>query len=285
MDFAKLIGFGAKNDNIWDWLDGARPYEGTEEHLVIGCVPTFPGGGSEGDPNGEVDNFEQNTHGTLVGPLPDFAIMDPTYTYTLSVPQSAQAAMMGFCQLGANMLAGPDTFMNALGFGAMRAIVEGLEGVAKDPKDYDSRAQLMFAPLMSTFGLLGLDESGRWGYAIYNFMAGIRLAEAQPYRVAFPTILPHFIKAEAKYHGEDAKRFFVNVFGVDSGLPAEAAVTEGLARMEKMYRDNGLPWRFEEITDPISDEQIHELAEESKDLVDLTFDEFEAMLADCVKAN
>ena len=284
MDFAKLVAFGAKNDGIWDWLSFERPYEGTEEHLIIGCVPTFPGGGSEGDPYGEVDDFERNVHGTLVGPLPDFAIMDPTYTYTLDTKQTATAAMMGFCQIATNMLAAPDTFTNALGYGAMRAIVEGLAEVAEDPEDYDARAKLMLSPLMSTFGLLTIQDQANWGGRIYDFMAGLRLAEGQPYRVAFPVILPHFIKAESKYHGADAKRFFVNVFGVDEELPEEEAVEKGLAAMEQMYRDNELPWRFEEVADPVSDEKIRELAEAALPHLDLTLEEAVTMMTDCVKA-
>ena len=285
MDFSKMIAFGAKNDNIWAWLTGERPYEGTEENLMIGCVPTFPGGGSEVDVNGEVDNFEENTHGTLVGPFPNFAIMDPTYTYTLNLKQSATAAMMGFCQLATGSMAAPNIVSDSLAYGSMQAIVKGLEAIAKDPEDYEARCDLMWAPAMSTFGLATAGKKDTWGYNIYEVMAGIRLANEQPYRVAFPTLLPHFIKAEAKYHTEDVKNFFVNVFEVDASLDDEALLEAGFKAMKDMYTANGLPWHFDEIGKKLPMEQIEALAEEVKDGIDVTYDELVHFFASACSAD
>lgn len=39
MDLAKVIAFGAKSNDLWDYLSFARPLTGTEEHLLIGAVP------------------------------------------------------------------------------------------------------------------------------------------------------------------------------------------------------------------------------------------------------
>ena len=58
MDIAKMIAFGAKHDDIWDYLTFKKPVAGKEDRLLIGSVPTYPSGGSEADASAEIDDLE-----------------------------------------------------------------------------------------------------------------------------------------------------------------------------------------------------------------------------------
>lgn len=65
MDMAKIIAFGVKNDNLWDYLSG-KLSSSDREMLPVGEIPTFPSGGSEVDAAAEIDDFGKGVHGALV---------------------------------------------------------------------------------------------------------------------------------------------------------------------------------------------------------------------------
>lgn len=101
MDMAKVISFGVKNDNLWDYLSGKLAHDGLEM-LPVGEIPTFPSGGSEVDAAAEIEDHESGERGSLYGRYPSFAILNPEMTYSVNQRETAYGAMVTFAQLFSN---------------------------------------------------------------------------------------------------------------------------------------------------------------------------------------
>ena len=97
MDMAKIIAFGVKNDNLWDYLSHKLSPKG-KEALPVGEIPTFPSGGSEVDSAAEIDDFESGEHGALYGMSPSFAILNPEFTFSVDKRNTAYGALVTFAQ-------------------------------------------------------------------------------------------------------------------------------------------------------------------------------------------
>lgn len=97
IDLAKLISlFSVNRFPITDYLDGKREYKGRENTLI--AIPTTSGSGSESTHFAVVyEGIAKYSvaHDSL---LPDYSIVDPELTYSLSPYQTAVSGIDALCQ-------------------------------------------------------------------------------------------------------------------------------------------------------------------------------------------
>lgn len=190
IDMAKVIGYGVKNDRVWEQLSKGEFVEDYES-LIVGAIPTYPSGGSEAGRGAVVDHLTLRENGTLYGVYPNFSILNPEFTYTLNEKETALGAMVTYIQVSVNYLSNNSSPI-AEGFveTILKVLVESTERLMANGNDYNARANLMWASSMSTFGLLSSGKNNGWAFQIYKDIEILRKWLNIPYRQAILTMSP-----------------------------------------------------------------------------------------------
>ncbi|TFU91643.1 iron-containing alcohol dehydrogenase [Barnesiella sp. WM24] len=280
MDIAKMIAFGAKHDDIWEYLTFDKPVTGHEERLIIGCVPTYPSGGSEADASAEIDDTETGRHGSLYGFFADFSLLNPEFTFTLDKVQSAYAGIVTFIQASVPFLGGSFPLTDSFGLSIMNSVRNSIAAVQKNPHDYDARAAQMWASAMTTSKLLYCGKQLSWCFSLYNDVEVIRLCMPLHYRQAFTVLFPEWLRAIAKYHQTDVERYLTAVFPELAG--EKDLIQVGCDRLRTYFKSIGLPVCYSEYGDTPDESRLREAAEKLASDSAFTVDELVDIYKSCM---
>ena len=164
IDCAKVIAAGALYDgDAWDLVTNGSLIKGA---LPIYTVLTLAATGSEMDAGAVISNdaiFEKIvTHSPFM--LPKMSIMDPEYTFTVSPRQtSAGTADMMSHTLENYFTDVPGAVIQArLAEAILKTCIENGPKALANPKDYDARANLMWAGSLAINGLIKLGAPIPW---------------------------------------------------------------------------------------------------------------------------
>lgn len=171
IDTAKAISLGVPYDgDVWDlYLKRAAPV--AEGKPAVACVLTIPAAGSEASDSSVITNDETCLKRGLSTDLnrPEIAFMDPELTFTLPPYQTAA----GVTDMCAHIMeryfssTGPVPVTDNIACGLVRALVEEAPRALAGPRDYDARANIMWAGMLAHNGLAGLGRN-----AVPNTRAG-----------------------------------------------------------------------------------------------------------------
>jgi alcohol dehydrogenase YqhD (iron-dependent ADH family) len=272
IDTTKAIAAGALYDgDFWDFYCGKAIIE---KAMKLGTVLTIPAAGSEGSGNSVITKLEGLHKISLRSPeylRPTFSIMDPELTYTLPPKQTAA----GICDMMVHI--SERYFTNTpdvetgdyICEGLYKAIIEEGPKVMKNPKDYEARANIMWAGMIahnwtSAFGMQECWCSHFMEHevsAVYNVTHGAGLA----------VIFPAWLTFMASHNVHKPYQFATRVWDVpipENGNK-EAAALEGVRRLKAFWRSIGLPTNFKElgIEQPDIDLLVRKLHEDKGELV------------------
>ena len=143
--------------------------------------------------------------------------------------------------------------------GLLRTVMENAKILAKDPKNYDARAEVMWAGSLAHNGLTGCgNDGGDWMThklehelgGLYDVAHGAGLAAiwGSWARYVYKNCLPRF------------KRYALNVMGVaDEGSDEEIAL-KGIEAMEAFYREIKMPTNLRELGVKATEEDLVTMA-------------------------
>lgn len=243
VDAAKFIAAGAYFEgDPWDILAKGGTIE---KALPIGAVITLAATGSEMNERAVVSRVSIGEKLNFASPkvFPQFAVLDPEVTYSLPERQVANGVVDSFIHVVEQYLTYPvgakvqDRFAESL----MQVIVEEGRKVLKDPRNYDIRANLMWAATNALNGWIGQGVPQDWsshriGYAM---TAQFGLDHAQTLAVILPGVMTYMKKEkEAKL-----LRLGEVVFGIDKGTTGER-VDATIQACESFFREMGIPTRL-----------------------------------------
>jgi alcohol dehydrogenase YqhD (iron-dependent ADH family) len=246
IDSAKAIAVGAVNDgDVWDFFDRKRT---TDKALPVGTIVTIPAAGSESSISAVITNEEgpwkRGINFQCIRPV--FSIMNPELTYTLPPYQTA----CGITDMMAHIMERYFTkvknveLTDELCEGALRTIIRNARKIfSGGEKNYDARAEIMWAGTIAHNGLLDTGRIGDWAsHALdHELSALFELAHGAGLAIIFPAWLRYNIKEDTPR----LARFAVKVWGVDGAFyDYEQAALEGVLRMENFFRSIGMPIRF-----------------------------------------
>lgn len=261
IDSTKAIGYGLANEgDVWDFFEHTRTAEAC---MPIGTILTIAAAGSEMSNScviTKAEAAEKRAYDDDVS-RPKFAIMDPELTMTLPDYQTACGCTdilmhteERYFTNGGNMEL-TDRIAEAL----MRTVIENARILKKDPKNYDARAEIMWAGSLAHNGLTGCGNDGGdfASHMLEHEMGGM-------FDVAHGAGLAAIWPSWARYVYRDClprfKRFALNVMGVeDKGTDEEIALA-GIAAMEEFYHAIGMPTNMRELGIQPTEEQIREMA-------------------------
>ena len=261
IDSEKAIGYGVMNDgDVWDFYDYKRTVKGC---MPLGVILTLAATGSEMSDSSVITKEEglvKRGYSSDFG-RPKFAILNPELTMTLPDYQTAcgctdimMHTMERYFTNGGNMEI-TDSMAEAL----LRTVKANALILAKDPKNYDARAEVMWAGSLSHNGLTGCgNDGGDWMThklehelgGLYDVAHGAGLAAiwGSWARYVYKNCLPRF------------KRFAINVMGVAATGTDEEIALKGIEAMEEFYRKIKMPTNLRELGVEATDEDLKLMA-------------------------
>jgi alcohol dehydrogenase YqhD (iron-dependent ADH family) len=248
IDSAKAIGYGVTNEgDVWDFYDYKRKATAC---LPLGVILTIAATGSEMSDSSVITKEEGLVKRGYSSDYcrPKFAIMNPELTMTLPDYQTAcgctdimMHTMERYFTNGGNM-----ELTDALAEGLLRTVKENAEILVKDPKNYDARAEVMWAGSLAHNGLTGCgNDGGDWmTHKLEHELGGL-------YDVAHGAGLAAIWGSWARYVMNDClprfKRYAIQVMGVkDEGTDEEIAL-KGIEATEAFYRRINMPTNLREL--------------------------------------
>ena len=261
IDSAKAIGYGVTNEgDVWDFYDRKRDVQAC---LPLGVILTLAATGSEMSDSSVITKEEglvkrgySSDHGR-----PKFAIMNPELTMTLPDYQTAcgctdimMHTMERYFTNGGNM-----EITDSMAEGLLRTVKMNAQILAKDPKNYDARAEVMWAGSLAHNGLTGCgNDGGDWmTHMLEHEMGGL-------YDVAHGAGLAAIWGSWARYVYKNClprfKRYAINVMGVEPAGTDEEIALKGIEAMEDFYRSINMPTNMRELGISPTEEELKDMA-------------------------
>lgn len=258
IDSAKAIAAGVLYDgDFWDFYKGKR----IEEALPVGTILTIAAAGSEGSPDSVITHedgmLKRGASGDAI--RPKFSILNPELTTTLPAYQTA----CGITDIVAHLY--ERYLTNTKDVEVTDRLIESLiltmkteaKKVMKNPKDYEARANIMWAGMVAHNNIVGVGRSQDWSShqiehelsALYDCAHGAGLAVTMP--AVFTYNLSHDVMRFAQ--------IAVRVWGCQMDfVHPEVTAKEGIEALRNFLISIGMPKNFQELG--AKEEDIEKLA-------------------------
>lgn len=268
IDSAKAISYGAVSDfDVWDLYDRKRT---PESALPVGVVLTIAAAGSEMSNSSVITNedggIKRGYSNNMV--RPKFAILNPELTMTLPDFQTACGCtdIMMHTMERYFTSAGNMELTDGIAEALLRTVIKNALILIEDPKNYEARAEVMWAGSLSHNGLTGCGNGGddfathRIEHEISGMFdvshgAGLAAIWGSWARYVLDDCLPRF------------KQFATNVWNVEDSGDCREVALEGIARTEDFFKSIGMPISLNDFGVELTDEVIDELAEKCEKAV------------------
>jgi alcohol dehydrogenase YqhD (iron-dependent ADH family) len=260
IDSAKAIALNVpyEGESMWDFLTGkAKPVSA----LPVGVVLTMPAAGSESSDVTVITNEEgmikRGYHHELIRPV--FAILDPGLTFTLTGKQLSCGAadMMSHVMERYFTSSRHVDLTDRLCEATLKTVIENAPLVLKNPKDYNPRAELMWAGNLAHNGLLNTGRTGDWGS--HKIAHELSTFCGVPHGGAIAIIFPAWMKYVYKKDIDMFYKFAVRVFDADPCFGTrESIALKGIERLISFFKGLDLETSLKDIG--VGEEGFEEMA-------------------------
>lgn len=262
IDTAKAIAYGLAEPekDVWELYEHTRT---ARKCLPVASILTIAAAGSETSNSSvitRVDTHQKRAYNDDIS-RPKFALMDPELTKTLPDYQteSGCADIMMHTMERYFTQGGHIDITDSLAEGLLRTVKKEAQILHSDPKNYDARANVMWAGSLAHNDLTGCGtDGGDWSTHMlehelsgkFDVTHGAGLAAIWPSwaRYVYKDILPRFVK------------FAVNVMQVEPGATDEETALRGIHAMEDFYHSIGMPANLHELGLHPTDADIEDMA-------------------------
>ena len=250
MDCCKAVSLAARYEgDIWDdfW---ARPGVIETKPLTLGVIVTVAGTGSECNGGAVITNEEKKVKTGRDYPKlnPRFALMDPSYTYSVPQKQMVSGSFDILSHIMETYFSEPnednvsDDIMEAL----MRSVIRNLRCAIQNPEDYNARSNLMWDSTMAENRIIKMGkkcdfqchnmEHQLGAYTDCNHGCGLAVLHPVYYRHIYREGLSKFV------------RFAQNVWGIArNGKTDEELALAGIDALADFIKEIGLPTSLQEL--------------------------------------
>ena len=261
IDSSKAIAYGLAEDaDVWELYDRARQARAC---LPVGVVLTIAAAGSEMSNSSVITKDEGGVKRGYNNDIcrPKFAVMNPELTATLPPYQTASGCVDILMHTMERYFTpnGTMELTDSLAEGLMRTVMSSAKILRNDPKNYDARAEVMWASSLSHNGLTGCgSDGGDWashglehelgGMFDVAHGAGLAAVWGSWARYVYRDCLPRFV------------RFAQRVLDVPAEGSQEETALRGIEAMEEFYRSIRMPTNLRELGVRPTQEQLETLA-------------------------
>lgn len=258
IDSSKAIAAGMVYDgDFWDFYQG-KPIE---KALPVGTVLTIAAAGSEGSPDSVITNengmIKRGAHGNAIRPR--FSVLNPQLTTTLPAYQTA----CGITDIIAHLY--ERYLTNTKDVEVTDRLIESViltmrseaPKVMKNLKDYEARANIMWAGTVAHNNIVGIGRSQDWtSHAIEHELSALYdCAHGAGLAVAMPAVFTYNMQHDVMRFAQIA----VRVWGcqMDFAHP-EITAEKGIEALRNFLISIGMPKNFSELG--AREEDIEKLA-------------------------
>lgn len=248
IDTAKAIAAGVPyEDDVWKLYTSEGELK---QALPVGAIMTLPGTGSEASNGSVITNEKTAQKRDIMSDIlrPVFALMNPEITYTLPPFHTACGIVDMISHAMERYFTSSDhtDLTDRLGEAVMRTCIKNAYIVMENPKDYNARAELMWAAILAHNGLTGTGRNQDWSCHMigaqlsgeYNAVHGATLS------VLIPNWAKYVVESNVKRFAQFASRVFDVEYDLnDLGSTAKM----GIKRLEGFYKDLNMPTTLREI--------------------------------------
>lgn len=248
IDSAKAIAMGALYDgDVWDFFD----FKATPTTVLpIGTILTIPAAGSESSTSTVITKEEGLIKRGSGSPLlyPKFSILNPEIALTLPSYQVSCGTVDMFMHILERYFCTTKNtdLVERMSEGLLTSIIRNSKILMKEPQNYDSMSNLMWAGTLAHNGLIGTGKDSDWAtHYLEHELSGL-------YDVAHGAGLAAMWPSWAKYvYKENVTKFVeyaINVWGVrmDFDNPENTAL-EGIARTENFFTSVNMPINIKQL--------------------------------------
>ncbi len=262
IDSAKGIAIGIPYaGDVWDfYATKANP----EKSVPLGVVLTIPAAGSEASKSSVITNEDGWLKWGLNAEInrPRFALLNPELTYSLPPYQTACGAVDIMAHVMERYFTNVShvDLTDRLCEGVLKTMIRNTPIALNDPRNYDARAEMMWASTLAHNDLLSTGRVGDWAShmieqelsAIYDVAHGAGLA----------VVFPAWMKFTFHRNLDKFVQFAVRVWDVEYDFDnPERTAREGIQRLEAFYRAIGMPTTLRELEIP--DDRLEKMAAKS----------------------
>jgi len=263
IDSAKAIGVGIPYEgDVWDfYMDKAVPKKTTP----VATILTIAAAGSETSWSSVITNDD----GALKRPLdvdviyPVFSILDPETTYSLPAYQTGCGITDMFVHVFERYFTTvqnvdiSDHFCEAI----MKSIINNAPKVMANPKDYDARAEIMWAGSLAHNNLAGMGRIGDWScHMMEHELSGFNDVA---HGAGLAILAPNWMKYVYKHDLQHFVQFAVRVFNIEEDFHnPELTILRGINALRTFFNSLGMPATLSDIG--IGEKDFQAIAEKVK---------------------
>lgn len=261
IDCAKVIAAGNYYDgDAWDLVKDPNKIT---KVLPIITVLTIAATGSEMNKNAVISDPSTNeklgTSSMLM--IPQVSILDPEYLYTLPASQTAAGTADIMSHVFENYFKEESQafVQDKFAEGLLQTCIKYCPIALKDPKNYEARANLMWASTMALNGLVGAGKGGPWTChpiehelsAFYDITHGVGLA------ILTPRWMRYILNEQTI---DKFVTYARNVWNIEEDDPFICA-NKAIDCTQQFFIDCGIPMTLKELG--IDDTHFEEMAEKA----------------------
>lgn len=250
IDCCKAVSIAAAYEgDVWDdfW---AKPGVIDFDTVPVGAVVTVTGTGSECNGGAVITNEEKNVKTGRDYPKlnPRFAILDPTYTFTVPALQTASGGFDILSHIMETYFSEPneDNVSDDIAEALMRSVIRNLRIALREPQNYTARSNLMWDSTMAENRIIKMGkrcdfechniEHQLGAFTNCNHGCGLAVIHPAYYRHIYRDGLPKFV------------RFAKNVWNISAeGKTDEETALAGIERLAAFIKELGLPVTLREL--------------------------------------
>lgn len=227
--------------------------------LPLGTVLTLPGTGSEANGAAVISRRAIKQKLAFIHPVayPRFSILDPETTFTLPERQIANGVADAFTHVIEQYLTYPvnaavqDRFAESV----MKVLIDEGPKSVRDPRDYDSRANVVWAATWALNGAIGSGVPQDWA----SHMIGHELTALHgiDHARTLAVVLPSLMNVRRDAKGDKLLQYAERVWGITEGT-RDARIDAAIAKTRGFYEGLGLGTRLADYN--VKDDVASEVA-------------------------
>ncbi len=253
LDTAKAIACAVKfGDNWWDMFSKGAV---CTDRLGVGSIHTISAAGSESSTSmvvvDDVERIGQKCSNPSACLRPDFAIMNPELTYSVSKYQTASGAADIFAHTLERYFYNSDCALgDEFAAGLLRTVVKYGPIACEDPNNYEARGELMLCATFSHNDITGIGHSGVRGgpHGLESIISG---TYDTAHGAGLAVVMPAWLRYVADFSDKGCARvakLAIEVFGVTPDLADLKSVAyEGIERFKSWLKRIGMPLTLTEL--------------------------------------
>lgn len=248
LDASKAIAAGVMYDGpVTDLFVDASGLSPITAAAPLATILTMAGTGSELDMGAVITVGEEHKKEVLLHPLvnPKFSILDPEYTFTVPEHHSMAGVADILCHLMEQYFT-PETnakVQDRMNEGVMKVLLDEAPKILANPRDYDARANIMWASSMALAGFQFCLGKPSFPFPLHGIGHELSSRYDMTHGVTLALITPSWMRytmSSAPKHLSIFEKFASNVFGIVEQDEAKAAEA-GVKQLEAFYTAIKMP--------------------------------------------